>query len=63
MYNKIQGGYPESNRELTVPHTVVLPTELYPPYYVGVIRTLIGEYQKFRTYLLVNNILITKIKY
>ena len=25
------GGYPESNRELTVPHTVVLPIELYPP--------------------------------
>jgi hypothetical protein len=27
-----QGGYPESNRELTVPHTVVLPIELYPPF-------------------------------
>jgi hypothetical protein len=27
----IPGGYPESNRELTVPHTVVLPIELYPP--------------------------------
>ena len=27
----IQGGYPELNRELTVPHTVVLPIELYPP--------------------------------
>ena len=25
------GGYPGSNRELTVPHTVVLPIELYPP--------------------------------
>ena len=25
------GGYPELNRELTVPHTVVLPIELYPP--------------------------------
>ena len=25
------GGYPESNRERTVPHTVVLPIELYPP--------------------------------
>ena len=27
------GGYPDSNRELTVPHTVVLPIELYLPYY------------------------------
>ena len=27
----ILGGYPELNRELTVPHTVVLPIELYPP--------------------------------
>ena len=26
-----KGGYPELNRELTVPHTVVLPIELYPP--------------------------------
>ena len=26
------GGYPGSNRELTVPHTVALPIELYPPY-------------------------------
>lgn len=25
------GGYPELNRELTVPHTAVLPIELYPP--------------------------------
>lgn len=25
------GGYPDLNRELTVPHTVVLPFELYPP--------------------------------
>ena len=45
-----QGGYPESNRELTVPHTVVLPIELYPPSYVGVIRTPISKYQKFMTY-------------
>ena len=29
--NNVQGGYPDSNRELTVPHTVVLPIELYPP--------------------------------
>lgn len=29
--NNLQGGYPELNRELTVPHTVVLPIELYPP--------------------------------
>jgi len=27
----IMGGYPDLNRELTVPHTVVLPFELYPP--------------------------------
>ena len=27
-----KGGYPGSNRELTVPHTVALPIELYPPY-------------------------------
>ena len=46
----VLGGYPESNRELTVPHTVVLPIELYPPYYVGVIRTPISKYQKFMTY-------------
>lgn len=25
------GGYPDSNRELTVPHTVALPIELYLP--------------------------------
>ena len=47
------GGYPDLNRELTVPHTVVLPIELYPPKicYVGVIRTPISKYQKFMTYL------------
>lgn len=57
------GGYPDLNRKLTVPHTVVLPIELYPPlvnkiylYYVGVIRTLIGKYQKFMTCRLVYNI-------
>ena len=27
------GGYPDLNRELTVPHTVALPIELYPPPY------------------------------
>jgi hypothetical protein len=26
------GGYPDSNRELTVPHTVALPIELYLPF-------------------------------
>ena len=35
MYNQLiiskNGGYPDSNRELTVPHTVALPIELYPP--------------------------------
>lgn len=25
------GGYSDLNRELTVPHTVVLPIELHPP--------------------------------
>ena len=25
------GEYPDLNRKLTVPHTVVLPIELYPP--------------------------------
>ena len=29
----LKGGYPDLNRELTVPHTVVLPFELYPPVY------------------------------
>ena len=53
------GGYPELNRELTVPHTVVLPIELYPPlFYVEVTRTLNNEYQKFTTYRLVHNILM-----
>lgn len=26
------GGYPDLNREHTMPHTVVLPIELYPPF-------------------------------
>ncbi len=30
-YAIIKGGHPDLNRELTVPHTVVLPFELYPP--------------------------------
>ena len=25
------GGYPDLNREHIVPHTIVLPIELYPP--------------------------------
>ena len=33
------GGYPGSNRELTVPHTVALPIELYPPYLAFNTRT------------------------
>ena len=49
------GEYPGSNREHTVPQTVDLPIELYPPY-VGVIRTLNCKYQKFMTYPLVHNI-------
>ena len=65
IISKKMGGYPDLNWELTVPHTVVLPIELYPPlvyktypYYVGVIRTLIGKYQKFMTCRLVYNILM-----
>ena len=56
------GGYPDLNREHIVPHTIVLPIELYPPknIYVGVIRTLNNKYQKFMTYLLVNNIFLYK---
>ena len=27
----LEGGYPDSNRERTVPHTVALPIELHPP--------------------------------
>ena len=54
------GGYPDLNREPTVPHTVALPIELYPPLffflYVGVNRTLMSKYQKFMTYRLVYNI-------
>ena len=44
------------NREPTVPHTVALPIELYPPFYAGVIRTPNGKYQKFMTYRLVYSI-------
>ena len=56
------GGYHDLNREPTVPHTVALPIELYPPLfffflYVGVNRTLMSKYQKFMTYRLVYNIL------
>lgn len=32
VIQSILGGYPGSNRELTVPHTVVLPIELHPPF-------------------------------
>lgn len=36
----IHGEYPYFKRELTVPHKVLLPIELYlPNFYVGVIRT------------------------
>ena len=27
----MMGGYPDLNREHIVPHTIVLPIELYPP--------------------------------
>ena len=55
------GEYPDLNREHTVPHTVVLPIELYPPlsfrfYYAEVIRTPNNKYQKPMTCLLVYSI-------
>ena len=62
-----KGKYSGLNREPTVPHTVALPIELYYPniiiiynksIYVGAIRTLNSKYQKFMTYLLVDNIYI-----
>lgn len=28
-----KGGYPDLNREPTVPHTVALPIELHPPFF------------------------------
>ena len=69
VFAKIKkGGYSDLNRELTVPHTVVLPIELHPPgvyfffflcYYVGVIWTLNSKYQKFMTYRLVHNICLS----
>lgn len=34
------GGYPGLNRELTVPHTVALPIELYPPIFISKIKLL-----------------------
>ena len=30
----VAGGYPDLNREPTVPHTVALPIEPYLPFYV-----------------------------
>ena len=68
MYT-IKGEYPGSNRELTVPHTVALPIELYSPkkikftnkqlinylYFGEAIRTPNSKYQKFMTYPLVNS--------
>jgi hypothetical protein len=30
-HKTLMGGYPESNREHTVPHTAALPIELHPP--------------------------------
>lgn len=33
------GGYPDLNGELTVPHTVALPIELYPPICIYLINT------------------------
>ena len=31
----MKGGYPDLNRELTVPHTAALPFELHPPFYTN----------------------------
>ncbi len=70
-YNYLMGGYPDSNRELTVPHTVALPLNYNHLFcfkkqynlffYVGVIRTPNNKYQKFMTYLLVHNIYTYKL--
>ena len=35
------GGYPDLNRELTVPHTVVLPIELHPPFITSLLFFLL----------------------
>jgi hypothetical protein len=64
------GGNPGSNRELAMPQIAALPIELQPPYndptiersdggglYLEVIRTPTIEYQKFRIYLLIYEIL------
>ena len=32
------GGYPDLNRELTMPHTVALPIELYPPLHISLLH-------------------------
>ena len=41
MIINYKGGYPDLNRELTVPHTVVLTIELYPPdFYVKLLFIL-----------------------
>ena len=34
----MKGGYPELNREHTVPHTAALPIELYPPIIIIIIK-------------------------
>lgn len=35
-----KGGYSDLNRELTVPHTVVLPIELHPPLLIIILYTI-----------------------
>ena len=35
------GGYPDLNREHTVPHTIALPIELYPPNILNILYNYI----------------------
>ena len=55
------GGYPDSNREHTVPHTGALPLNYIHlckiNIYLGMVRTFNSKYQKFMTYRLVHEIL------
>ena len=55
------GGYPGSNRELTVPHTVALPIELYPPYLAFNTRT--AEVQTIKYFVLRMKYEVQSMKY
>jgi hypothetical protein len=62
MQTNIMGGYSDLNRELTVPHTVVLPIELYPPFVLrgeelNIIVNRISSVKSIFKHLL-NNIII-----